>query len=301
MKSSNLYPFSRVCMVVIVIIALSSFSSFAQTQGFIEIESGVDIYYEEQGEGSPILFVPGWTFTTELFKHQLDSLSSSHRVVAIDPRSHGRSTITLEGNDYITHANDLAKIIESLGLRDVVLVGWSFGCLTTYGYVRLQGTEALKAHVCIDLSPKPLSCQPGDWVEGPLDEIAAGYHYLRTPKEQREFVGAYADQVMVQRDLTEDEMFWIVDQSSKCPSWVAAALFASGMFSNYMAEAKLLDESLPALNIVAEHWADTAISFLQKHFPNTKTAVLGGHMMFWEHSEKFNAILKDFIVSIDGQ
>ncbi len=104
---------------------------------------------------------------------------------------------------------------------------------------------------------------------------------------------------MVQRDLTKEEMFWIVDQSAKSPPWVAAALFASGMFSNHMAEAKLLDESLPALDIVAEHWADTAVPFLKKNFPNTKTAVLGGHMMFWEHPEKFNSILTEFIKSIE--
>ncbi len=301
MKTNHLFFSIRVFIAVILTIAISAFSSLAQAGGFIEIEPAVEIYYEDEGEGPPIVFVPGWTFTTEVFRHQLDNFSSSHQVVVIDPRSHGRSTITLEGNDYMTHAADLAKVIEFLELRDVVLVGWSFGCLTTYGYVKLKGTEALKAHVCIDLSPKPLSSQPGDWVEGPLDDIAAGYHYLRTPEGQRQFVAGYADQVMVQRDLTEEELFWIVDQSSKSPPWVAAALFASGMFSNNMAEAKLLDESLPALTIVAEHWADTAVPFLKKHLPNTKTAVLGGHMMFWEHADKFNAILRDFITSIDGQ
>jgi pimeloyl-ACP methyl ester carboxylesterase len=284
---------------VILIIATIGFSPLAYAGGFIDVEPGVEIYYEEKGEGSPILFVPGWTMTTEVFGHQLEQMSTSHRVVVIDPRSQGRSTVTLEGNDYITHAADLAKVIESLDLRDLVLVGWSFGCLTTYGYVKDKGTDRLKAHVCIDLSPKSLSVQQGDWVEGPLDEIAAGYHYLRTPAGQREFVASYTNQVMVQRDLTKAEMFWIVDQSAKSPPWVAAALFASGMFSNHMAEAKLLDESLPALNIVAEHWADTAVPFLKKHFPNTKTAVLGGHMMFWEHSEKFNAILNNFIKSIE--
>ncbi|MFH1883115.1 MAG: alpha/beta hydrolase [Planctomycetota bacterium] len=301
MKTSHLYLFICMFTAVILTIATIGFSPLAQAGEFIVVEPGVEIYYEEKGEGPPILFVPGWTFTTEVFGHQLEQMSTSHRVVVIDPRSQGRSTVTLEGNDYITHAADLAKVIESLDLRDLVLVGWSFGCLTTYGYVKDKGTDRLKAHVCIDLSPKPLSVQQGDWVEGPLDEIAAGYHYLRTPAGQREFVAGYADQVMVQRDITKAEMFWIVDQSAKSPPWIAAALFASGMFSNHMAEAKLLDESLPALNIVAEHWADTAVPFLKKHFPNTKTAVLGGHMMFWEHPEKFNAILNDFIKSIEKQ
>jgi pimeloyl-ACP methyl ester carboxylesterase len=65
-----------------------------------------------------------------------------------------------------------------------------------------------------------------------------------------------------------------------------------------MAEAKLVDDTLPALSIIAEHWADTAVPFMHNHFPNTRTAVLGGHMMFWEYPEQFNKILADFIASV---
>ncbi len=36
-------------------------------------------------------------------------------------------------------------------------------------------------------------------------------------------------------------MFWIVDQSAKSPPWVTAALFASGLFSNHLAEAQMLN------------------------------------------------------------
>jgi pimeloyl-ACP methyl ester carboxylesterase len=177
-ENSKSFRFIAIAASLFVVTFLS-LASVANAGGFISIEPGVEMYYEDQGQGSPILFVPGWTFTTEVFQHQLNHFSKSNRVVIIDPRSHGRSTVTLEGNDYVTHAADLAKVVESLDLNNFVLVGWSFGCLTTYGYVKQEGTQRLKAHVCIDLSPKPLSTQSGDWVEGPLDEIAGGYHYLR--------------------------------------------------------------------------------------------------------------------------
>ncbi len=284
-----------ISVLAVVVFVLSPLPLLAG--GYIEVEPDVDIYYEEKGQGPTIVIVPGFTFTTEVFEHQLDGLSKSYRVVVIDPRSQGRSTVTVSGNDYITHADDLAKVIKKLDLKDITLVGWSFGCLTTWGYIRQEGLDNLKRHVCIDLSPKPLSVNPDDWVEGPLDEIAAGYHMLRTPKGQRDFVAWYADEVMVQRDLTPEEMTWIVEQSAMSPPFVAAALFASGMFSNYMAEAKLLDEKRPSLMIVSEHWADTAKAFLGKHFPKTKVEVLGGHMMFWEHPDKFNKIIEDFITS----
>ncbi|HSV85803.1 MAG TPA: alpha/beta hydrolase [Levilinea sp.] len=274
-------------------------NSYRQPGNYIEVEPGVEIYYEDRGAGTPVVFVPGWTFTSEVFIHQMEHFSKTHRVVAFDPRSQGRSSITLHGNDYTTHAADLAKIFKVLDLQDVVLVGWSFGCLEAWGYIKQEGAKALRAMVSIDLSPKPLSVDPQDWVEGPLDEIAGAYNaYLRSRKGQRDFVTYYADEIMVQRQLTQEEMLWIVEQSLKTPPNIASALFASGMFANHMEEAKLVDESLPALSIIAEHWADTAIAFLHKHFPKTKTAVLGGHMMFWEYPEKFNTILGDFITSL---
>lgn len=263
---------------------------------YIEVDPGVELYYEDAGEGTPLILVPGWTFTTEVFEHQISHFSKTHRVIAIDPRSQGRSTLTLHGNDYATHASDLAKVIRALDLRQVVLVGWSFGALTTWGYIRQEGTDNVKAVANIDLSFKPLSVNADDWTEGPLDEIAgAATTFLLSPKGQREFVEYYATNVMIQRQLEPAELFWIVEQSLKTPYYVAANLFANGMFSNYLAEAQLVDQSVPALHIIAEHWSETAVPFMNRHCPKTRTAVLGGHMMFWEHADAFNRVLGDFL------
>jgi non-heme chloroperoxidase len=265
---------------------------------YVEVAPGVELYYESRGSGRPIIFIPGWTFTTEMFSRQLDHFSQNYQAIAIDPRSQGRSTKTLNGNDYLTHGADLAKFIQALDLKDVILVGWSFGCLQSWAYVRHAGLDNLKAVVSVDLSPKPLSTEPTDWVEGPLDEIAGAYNtYLTSPQGQRDFVSYYATEVMVQRPLSEQELFWILDQSQKTPCHTAAALFAAGMFCNFLDEARLIAENRPTLNIVAEHWADTARAFLNQHTPQARTESLGGHMMFWEHADQFNALLEEFLKS----
>jgi non-heme chloroperoxidase len=264
-----------------------------------EVEPGVEIYYEERGEGKPILFIPGWTFSGEFFAHQLEHFSKEYRAIAIDPRSQGRSSKVVYGNDYATHGRDLARLIQALDLKEVVLVGWSFGCLQSWAYVRQEGLQNLRGVVSIDLSPKPLCVNQEDWVEGPLDEIAEAYNtYLTSSQGQRDFVSYYATEVMVQRQLSEKELFWIVDQSLKTPHYLAALLFASGMFSNYLAEARLIDENIPSMSIIAEHWSETAVPFMNRQCPKTSTAVLGGHMMFWEQPEKFNQILEDFLKSL---
>lgn len=263
---------------------------------YLEVDPGVEIYCEDEGSGSAIVFIPGWTFTTEMFIHQIQYFSKKHRVVLIDPRSHGRSSISPVGNDYLTHSNDLAKIFNMLDLTNVVLVAWSFGCLAAWGLTKRERTKNIRAMVSIDQSPKPLSVNAQDWVEGPLDEIASIYNdFLLSRNGQRKFVTWYAENVMVQRKLTPPELSWIVSQSLKTPHFIASALFAAGMFTDHLPEAKRVDKSIPALMIIAEHWAKTAKSFMNTHCPNTKTVILGGHMMFWEHADSFNKILEDFI------
>ena len=267
---------------------------------YLDIGGGIEIHYREAGEGRPLLFVPGWTFSSAIFEHQLSGLSDAYRVIAIDPRGQGKSTKVLEGADYVTHAEDLAKVVAALELQDVVLIGWSFGCLETYGYIKLEGLDKVAAHVCIDLPPKTLSTNPDDWVEGPLDDIAGAYHpFLRDQKGQRAFITWYTDEVMVQRELAPEEMHAIVDQSIETSHVVAAALFASGMFTNNLPEAKLLDEkAVPALNVVAEHWGETAKAYLGRELPGSRVEILGGHMMFWEYPDAFNALLAAFLEGV---
>ncbi|MGD6849061.1 alpha/beta fold hydrolase [Rossellomorea aquimaris] len=229
---------------------------------------------------------------------QVKHFSITHRTIVIDPRSHGRSTTIVHGNDYITHGTDLDKVLKQLKVENATLVGWSFGCLTVWEYIRQFGMGGIKSLVLIDMPPKSLSVQlDEDWVEGPLDDMAAAYtNYLRNPKGQRDFISAYATGIMVQRELKEEELNWIVEQSLKTPYYIAANLFSSGLFSDYRVEAAESSESDSLCCCrAAEHWAEAATSYLNKLAPKASVEVLGGHLMFWEYSEKFNEVVKGFL------
>lgn len=265
---------------------------------FFEVEPNVDIYYEDRGIGTPIIFVPGLSFSSEMFEHQIDYFSQNYRVIAIDPRSQGHSTITLQGNNYDTHAKDLVKLIKYLELKDIILVGWSTGTLETLGYIEQEGTMNVKGLFNIDMSPRPMSENQHDWVEGSLDEVGGLYTLFYSPDGQKEFVKMYATEVMVQRNLTEVELFELTKQSLHTPYYIVALLLASACFSNKLETAITASEEIPTFMLIAEHWADVAVPFMNKNCPKTQVGVLGGHMMFWEYPEKFNAILDEFISSI---
>ncbi|WP_369693623.1 alpha/beta fold hydrolase [Lentibacillus sp. CBA3610] len=185
--------------------------------------------------------------------------------------------------------------MKQLDVENVTLVGWSFGCLTVWEYFKQYGYENIKSAVLVDMPPKSLSVHSDDWVEGTLDDIAAIYtSHLRNPQGQRAFITDYINQVMIQREVKQEELNWLVEQLLKTPYYIAANVFASGMFSDYRDETHSLSNSVPTLTVVAEHWADTASSYIKKVSPESKIEVLGGHMMFWEHADQFNEMLASF-------
>ena len=277
---------------------MSMVSNSQRVGSYIEVEPGVDLYYEDEGQGQPLVFIPGWTFTTRVFDHQFTAFSKSHRVISFDPRSHGRSTVTMEGNNYSTQATDLAKILDNLQVENPILVGWSAGSLTGWHHVRNRGTDTIGGFVNIDMPPLGMSCDQSDWMEGGISDIAEVVQGVQTAQGQRDVIIGDADDVMIEQEMSPELAGWIVQQSLSTPPIIAANLYADLSFSNYLEEAKKVDSNIPSLYCVAAHWSEIAKPFLAKHCPNSRVEVFGGHMMFWEYPDRFNDVLFDFLAPL---
>lgn len=263
---------------------------------YINVAESVELHILERGTGSPIVFIPGLTFSGELFKAQIEHFASNRRVIAIDPRSQGMSSKVSHGNDYLTHGRDLNALIEALDLHDLTLVGWSTGNLDLWSYVSQFGVGRLKAAVTIDMSPVPLSADPDWWVEGSIEDLRMLMSQVLPSLEgTRGFWSDYAAGVMIQREMRPEELEYILDMSARTPHNTCVALFASAVLSDYYAAAKEVSEKLPSLMFIAEHWAEVAEPFMRKHFPGTKTHVMGGHLMFYEYPDQWNRVLEDFL------
>ena len=83
---------------------------------FLTVGPDIQVHYWDKGEGDAIVFIPGLTFSGEIFRHQLEHFSDRHRVIAVDPRGQGLSTKTVHGNDYVTHGADVRRLVDALGL-----------------------------------------------------------------------------------------------------------------------------------------------------------------------------------------
>src|SRR5215469_18619770 len=120
----------------------------------IKSNDGTEIYYKDWGTGKPVVFSHGWPLSADAFEDQMFFLAShGYRCIAHDRRGHGRSSQPWKGNDLDTYADDLAKLIETLNLREATLVGHSTGGGEVARYIGRHGTMRVAKAVLIGAIP----------------------------------------------------------------------------------------------------------------------------------------------------
>lgn len=93
-----------------------------------ENSADIELYYEDRGEGRPVLLVHGWPLNGASWERQSTVLlAAGYRVITYDRRGFGCSSKPYSGYDYNTLARDTATLLESLDLNDVALFGFSMG------------------------------------------------------------------------------------------------------------------------------------------------------------------------------
>lgn len=263
---------------------------------FFETQPGISIHYVDEGEGLPIIFVPGWAFSLDAFDKQVEYFKKDYRVICIDPRAHGRSTVTALGYDHISHAQDIVNLIRHLGLKEMVLVGWSFGAYETWAVVRLMGLEGIRGIFNIDMPPRALvGDESTEWHETTLEAFKDTMQSIRSQEDFLLSIDASAE-ILYTGDYNEDDVRFLRD-NSRTPYHIALATYATGITSDFRPEAQLAD-ACPTCHtefMIAEHWADLGKPYMEKLCPNTKIHVLGGHLAFRQYHETFNALFEEFL------
>jgi len=98
----------------------------AQTADRVAV-NGVELYYESHGEGSPLLMLHGGVNPSDMFEAPLEMMAERHQVYAVHLRGHGFSTDTDAPWSYELMANDVAALLDEIGIDQIDLMGWSLG------------------------------------------------------------------------------------------------------------------------------------------------------------------------------
>jgi pimeloyl-ACP methyl ester carboxylesterase len=265
---------------------------------YFETGDGVPIYYEDHGDGEPILLIHGWTMNAEYWwQKNIDSLAESHRVVALDLRGHGLSGKTSDKHTLAQYARDVRELIETIDLTDVTPVGWSMGTAVILNYIDQYGSNRLSSAVLVDQSPSFLTEE--DWefpLMGEFPGTAAAELVQNLRHNRASAAKPFIESMFVEPPdgETVDEMY---AETMKTPTNATVDMFLDMTYAD-------LRPILPTIDVpvLLLYGAQSAIfpgdlgEWLESEIPDAIHVEFedSGHCPFWEEPEKFNEEVTSF-------
>lgn len=103
-----------------------------------ELVNGISLHYYDEGQGEPMLLIHGFPLSSELFQPQRAALLGRYRVITPDLRGMGQSDSTPAQTDYSidAYADDLAALLDHLGIGQAIVAGMSMGGYVLFSLLR---------------------------------------------------------------------------------------------------------------------------------------------------------------------
>jgi len=151
---------------------------------YIKVEPNVRLHVTDVGEGQPIVLLHGWPLSDEMFEYQYHALMEKQfRVIGITLRGFGLSDKPFGSHGYDVHALDIKRVLDALGIDDVVLCGFSMGAAIAVRNVSMYKGEGISKLVLAAASV-PLFTQrknfPYNLKRSEVDELIDQCHEDRT-------------------------------------------------------------------------------------------------------------------------
>jgi pimeloyl-ACP methyl ester carboxylesterase len=262
--------------------------------GRVDIGEGIELHYEEIGEGRPVVFIHGLWASTRFFKRQLSAIGAHHRAIALDLRGHGRSTMASGGYTLPQFARDLNKFLERLKIDSPILVGWSMGAFVAWEHYLAYGRAGVGGLVVIDQPATDFRFP--DYPEALLGLAELQSWHAGVLEDRDAFMRMVLPSIFhIQPDPQDLE--WMCAEMCLAPPTVAAAVLVDQSLRDY--RSMLASYDVPTLVCSGGRSAQppSGALFLRDTLPDVRHEVFEncGHGLFWEDSERFNASVLAFI------
>jgi non-heme chloroperoxidase len=294
---------SRPVLLLIAVICLGGLRARAESPAgsshMVNVAEGVSLRVLEAGkpgEGPALVFIPGWSTGADIWRHQIDMFAKTCRVIAFDPRSEGESTKTTSGNTPETRAQDLHALLERLGVRRPILIGWSQGVQDIAAYVERYGTKELAGIVLVDAA---ISDGADGMAARPQETAAQFKMFAVYQAHQREYLGGMM-RAIISKPQSDDAIEGLVSTGMKTPADVGVAMLVADMFGvNRTSALKKID--CPTLIIASARSDELARQqTAANQIPHARFEKIedAAHAMFIDQPDRFNELLKSFVANL---
>ncbi|MFI7225161.1 alpha/beta fold hydrolase [Nonomuraea angiospora] len=267
-----------------------------------ENSTDVELYYEDHGEGQPVVLIHGYPLDGHSWERQSAALlKAGYRVITYDRRGFGRSSQPTTGYDYDTFAADLNTVLESLDLNDVVLVGFSMGTGEVGRYLGRYGSGRV-AKAAFLASLEPFLLQTGDNPTGVPQEVFDGITAAVTADRYAYFTDFYTnfyntDETLGSR-LSEEALrnSWNVASGA---SWYASSAVVPTWLTDFRGDLAAIDVPALILHGTGDRILpiDATAREFHKRVPQADYVEIEGapHGLLWTHAAEVNQALLTFL------
>lgn len=123
---------------------------------------GIELYYEIQGTGSPVLVIPGLGSDMRMFSWLVTAMADRRRVLVMDPRGSGRSAKPRPPYSIDQMADDAVAVLQAAGMNSATVLGYSMGGRIALS-LALRHTDRVKSLVLAATSARTLPVRPFTW------------------------------------------------------------------------------------------------------------------------------------------
>jgi pimeloyl-ACP methyl ester carboxylesterase len=261
---------------------------------------GLKLHVDETGNpnGNPLLFIHGFSQSRLCWNKQRHSeLEKDFRLIAMDIRGHGLSEKPQDAyGDSRLWADDVNAVITTLGLKNPVLSGWSYGGVIICDYLRYYGEKHLGGIHFVGAVSKmgdPLLPFRGQAISAVVEglfshvveeSVAALQSFLRacvheepSPEDLYFFLGY---NVIVPPHVRLGLLNRQIDNDDLLPTIRKPVLITHGV------------EDAVVLQRMGQHNAEKIKHARTSYYPHV------GHAPFWEDAERFNRELRSFAAAL---
>ena len=136
---------------------------------YVEL-NGANIYYEEYGEGEPLLIIHANSGNIESMANQIDYFKSKYRVIAADNRGHGKSELNTDSLTYEQIESDWHELVKHLELDSVNILGWSDGGILGLK-IAISGKTKVKKLVTMGANLRPDTTAVRAWAVREINKM----------------------------------------------------------------------------------------------------------------------------------
>lgn len=269
---------------------------------YLRANDDTQLFYVDGGSGRPVVFVSSAWLSSKMWDFQMPFLCAKGlRCIAYDRRGHGRSDWPWNGYHYDTLADDLARLLEHLDLRDVTFVAHSAGCGEVVRYLTRHGSSRVASVVLIaGTAPFPMKT--------PDNPVAIDRHLMEAdwairtadrPKWFADNAAGFFGTTLTGVTVSDPFVQFMIQQCLDCSARAASEFFLTAFSTDLRAEMQAM--TIPTLIVHGDHDMQAPLDVCGRKaaqlVPNAKLLVYenAAHGLFVTHAERLNTNLFEWI------